>query len=455
MMTEAPAYSWSIDITKRDVICFAIALAVHSLLFLWKGGLLKSVGQSTQALGDMIVQVGYLSENPGGGYPGTDERPGSGSGNLLSRVKSFFSLPAPAPQAKTGGDLAVGVASQQLESKPNWTKTEQALNNKNFIQQKDFKQSALDSSMGVSNGDAQQQSLSAPSAQGNFKTAGTALKEKSFQTGLKDSPFKVVQPKSIDTLSNINAIPVSVEGDKNQSGSASVVGSDSVGPSMKSKELSSGGMGSRGGFGGSGGTRSSGGGKDGAGMLAMGGGGGHGDGPMAIGGTGGQGAGGTGTDTESYGDGHGSGYGGGGGTGVGGFGTGTGSKSWGGGTGIGATRMESLPRKDVVPSEPAGKKSASSGDKDFIITGALAGRGIMTKVKPKYENGFDGRVALKFAVDYSGRVLDGIVVVLSSGNPTFDQKVIASLKQWVFVPLDNGRTNEIQEGVITFIFRGV
>jgi TonB family protein len=89
----------------------------------------------------------------------------------------------------------------------------------------------------------------------------------------------------------------------------------------------------------------------------------------------------------------------------------------------------------------------------FNITGALANRKVEHKNLPAYE--MDARVALRFRVDWSGRVLDGIVVVVSSGSPTFDNKVVAELKNWVFNALPSERSNEIQEGVITFNFRGV
>ncbi|MCB4756863.1 MAG: energy transducer TonB [Elusimicrobia bacterium] len=66
----------------------------------------------------------------------------------------------------------------------------------------------------------------------------------------------------------------------------------------------------------------------------------------------------------------------------------------------------------------------------------------------------DTRVALRFRVEWAGHVLAGIIVEISSGNPTFDQRVSSALKQWLFSKLPPEKANEIQEGVITFIFRG-
>jgi TonB family protein len=112
--------------------------------------------------------------------------------------------------------------------------------------------------------------------------------------------------------------------------------------------------------------------------------------------------------------------------------------------------MASLPRNTVASGV---KVSAGNDTNGFNITGALRGRGIVSKALPQYEQ--DARVALRFRVDYSGRVLEGVLVEISSGSPSFDQRVIAALKQWQFVPLGAGRTNEVQEGVITFLFKGV
>jgi TonB family protein len=117
----------------------------------------------------------------------------------------------------------------------------------------------------------------------------------------------------------------------------------------------------------------------------------------------------------------------------------------------GGTGMRTLPRNTIAPEDTSVKNNNSN--KNFNITGALSNRPIIQKSLPPYE--MDARVALRFRVDWSGKVLDGILVDISSGSPSFDQKVLMALQQWIFSALPGNRTNEIQEGVITFVFRGV
>ena len=163
-------------------------------------------------------------------------------------------------------------------------------------------------------------------------------------------------------------------------------------------------------------------------------------------------AGGAGGSGYSSGTGTGSGGGSGSGTGFG-SGTGGGGRTWSGGSGSGmGNTLHALPRNSVVDDGIAAG-AAPAKDSGFSITGALAHRPILKKVLPPYET--DARVALRFRVDWSGNVLDGILVEISSGSPTFDQKVITALKDWNFSRLPAERSNEIQEGVITFVFKGV
>src|SRR5262249_18649232 len=137
-----------------------------------------------------------------------------------------------------------------------------------------------------------------------------------------------------------------------------------------------------------------------------------------------------------------------------GHGAGNGGRAWGGsGLGSGSNPLEALPRNRVQDDVPAATSMASRNGAGFNITGALANRAIVTKKLTAYER--DARVALRFRVDWSGHVLDGILIELSSGSPSFDNKVLEALKEWQFSRLPANRTNEIQEGVITFVFKGV
>jgi TonB family protein len=115
--------------------------------------------------------------------------------------------------------------------------------------------------------------------------------------------------------------------------------------------------------------------------------------------------------------------------------------------------MEALPRHHIQEDIPAASSMASKNGTGFNITGALANRPIISRKAPPYER--DARVALRFRVDWSGHVLDGILIELSSGSPSFDNKVLEALKEWQFSKLPASRTNEIQEGVVTFVFKGV
>jgi TonB family protein len=146
------------------------------------------------------------------------------------------------------------------------------------------------------------------------------------------------------------------------------------------------------------------------------------------------------------------------GTGVGngsgnGYGNGNGGRSWGGGAGNGSTTLEALPRNRVTDNIPNATTMASKSGAGYNITGALANRPIVSKKLTPYER--DARVALRFRVDWSGHVLDGIIIEMSSGSPSFDNKVLQALKEWQFSRLPANRTNEIQEGVVTFVFKGV
>jgi TonB family protein len=275
---------------------------------------------------------------------------------------------------------------------------------------------------------------------GTAASASPNLKEKTFQVSKRDMPFQIASAKDMDQLSNVNMVPVTT----GKTTSASVTSLDSPGSggvvggaALKSRSLGSAGAKSAGSSGFSGTGRSAGSGGD-SGDLALG---------SASGGgmidAGGMGSGYAGTGTGGGGGtlgGQGRGKGGGGGQG--------GGSPYGvaGGTGK-STGM--LPRRTGVVGQEVVSNSSSNGE---TITGELSRRPIREKHKPAYE--MDARVALRFRVNASGKVLDGIVVEISSGSPSFDNKVIAALKQWLFSMLPAEKSNVIQEGVITFIFRG-
>lgn len=101
--------------------------------------------------------------------------------------------------------------------------------------------------------------------------------------------------------------------------------------------------------------------------------------------------------------------------------------------------------------EPAARESNTS------ITGPLASRRIRKKVFPRFplwakRKGVGAAISLQFTVMQDGRVKENIAVVRTSGSREWDNQVIQTLGNWLFVPLtDSSERN--QTGIITFQFR--
>ena len=92
-----------------------------------------------------------------------------------------------------------------------------------------------------------------------------------------------------------------------------------------------------------------------------------------------------------------------------------------------------------------------------IITGVLANRKILKKVIPPFPRwakmqGISATISLNFTVMENGVVKENVIVNRTSGSLQWDKIVIAALKNWQFVPLDNKGIREDQSGVITFQF---
>ncbi|MCG3205864.1 MAG: hypothetical protein KCHDKBKB_02587 [Elusimicrobia bacterium] len=430
-----PAFGFQFDFSKRDIACFIFALSVHSLLLLWKGGMLSLQNQPGGDLGDMLVNVDFRSDIPSFDAPAGGSAPKAQG--LLARMKSMIQGKG---AAEKKSDLAMGTQTQTIQP-PNqtWTKTD-VLTNKPFADKKGFeglhqKKDALEVAKG------QIQEVQVKPSDGNFKNAEPNLKENTFKIAKKDVPFKIVSSKSNQELVNVNAIAVNV-GAQTTPNVKSLDGGPGAGPALQSKTLASKGAATSGGFSGlPSGSKS---GTSSGASLAMG----SGSGPAGLSnaGSGISGSGGSG----------GSGFGNGTGNGVGsGSGSGTGGRTYGGGSGFGVgsgTGVRSLPR-NTVPVESISTTKNAPYNSGFNISGALANRPIVSKTLAAYE--IDCRVGLRFRVDWSGKVLDGIIVEISSGSPSFDQKVVAALQKWVFSKLPADKTNLVQEGMITFVFKGV
>lgn len=407
-------------ITHRDVICLSFAIAVHSLLFLFKGGHLLMPDTPQKALGDMLVEVRMMDE-----MPSFDEPGGSSPApkTFFERMKSMVKGEGGAPKKEeiAMGEINKIEAPKQVFNKPD------VFNDKAFKDKKAFdmakKQDALDVAMGKTT-----QILDKPS-QPTFKTSDPALKENAFKVAPKDAPFQIVKAKTNDSLTNVNAVPV-VVGRTTSSNVKSLEG----GPALQTKAFAADAGKSFGG-----GSLAK---KDAGAGLATG----SAMAPATAGTGAGAGFGSGSAANTGRGTGSGSGS---------GLATGNGSgRSWGGaGSPAGSNALQSLPRNMVKDEGPSSAGMASAKGNGFNITGALANRPIVSKVLPPYEQ--NARVALRFRVDWSGRVLDGIIIEMSSGSPSFDNKVLNALKEWQFSRLPANRTNEIQEGVVTFVFKGV
>lgn len=365
------------NFTPKEVTCFVVAALLHSLLFLWKGGMLTLPNQEGGVLGESLVTIGYMSEMPSYPEPGAPGKEGAKpKKSVMQKMKSFFSAPKEELALSVGQEKTIEVHrisdGEAVKAKPN-------------------------------------------------------LQEKIFKVAPKDVKFDIVRAKDIDNLDNVNMVPVTVGATTDKTvKSLAAPGSGGVpgGAALKSKTFapraSSSEFGLAGGKGTSQGTETI---ATGTGLIGTGSGGGGnlaGATGSGLGGKGGRGSG--------------------AGSGVG-FGTGF-------GTGVGSGMMA---RRTIEDNEPAVTSSASK-DSGYNITGALSKRPIISKSLPPYE--MDARVALRFRVDWSGRVLDGIIVEISSGSPSFDQKVMAHLKNWIFSKLPTEQAHQIQEGVISFVFRG-
>ncbi len=440
------------EVNHREAVCFTVALSVHLLLFLWKGGVMDLLTPQGGDIGEALVVVGYQTEVPSYPEPGAPGRPGAKKGVLRKMVK-FFTQTAKKTPAKEADDIAMGQAEDKIAADmPLFKTVGDNLTNKDFTAKKEFVSSKDKQESLLASANLAKSPINKVSSMGTEPIAKSNLKEKVYQVARKDMPFQISKPQEIDTLSNINMVPMAV-GNKTDRTVKSLdmpaAGGPVALPALKGKELSSS-RSSAGGFGGSAGGGRGGGGKGGD-ELSTSGMGGGGAAPIGGGGIGtgisGSGPGGGGMIPGAQGQGAGGGFGSGGGSGGGsgyGFGTGAGGRG-------GSTAM--LPRRTVA-AEPVVSRSegGSSSGAGFQIMGPLANRPIVKKVLPVYE--VDGRVAIRFQVDSQGNVISTLIET-GSGYPSYDKKVMAALQQWLFTKLPPERSKEVQEGVIIFTFKGV
>jgi TonB family protein len=396
------------EIQKRDVTFFTIAFMVHCLLFLWQAGTLKIIDEKKNELGEAIVQVQFITEVPAEVMAGRGE-PKKKRG-LFAKVKSFFSSPQQRSKTKIE-PMSEATKSPKIDaSKPIWKKTNGGdLKNKKYQEKMGFSQQDKEIALDVTKGKSQK--VQVAQAKGDFRSTSPQLKSKSYRISHNETPFSIKKPSKDIELSNVNAIPVSVG--KKSNSNVDVFKGSAGGGTLTSKKFSDGS--SDGAFGGlSGASKPGGSARIDAGLA-------------------------TGSGRSS---------------GASASTTGRG-RTYSGRPGVSiGTPMASLPRNVVGAGGGDGGEAVSGGrgsKQPFSIQG-LEGRQIFEKVIPKITQ--DIRAAFRFRVDWKGRVLHGIEVVISSGFPSLDNKLLDALLKWVFSPLPQKRANEIQEGIITFRFKG-
>jgi TonB family protein len=370
MMASTPTMRTETGWGARDITCFTVALAVHALLLLWKGGIFVLPNTTTPE--NVLVKVDFMSDVPAYQAPAAPAPKQS----LLSKMKSLIKGETFTPKPVT----------DVFSKKPAATQPADAL--------------------ALAKGQTKE-ATPLVTEQPVFKDTQPKLKENTFKLATKDAPFKIATAKDQDALANTNMIPIQV-GQKTTLSSRAF--DNAKMPALQSKTFA----------GRAGGSEA----------LAMG----SASAPQ--------------TPALSSSNNSNS-------AALAGSARATNREFTEHTNAFAGNRMETLSRNTVSPfNGPAdSSKSNNSKSSNFNITGALAHRPIVQKTLAAYE--MDARVALRFRVDWSGRVLDGILVEISSGSPSFDQKVVAALKQWTFSRLSADRANEIQEGVITFVFKGV
>ena len=97
--------------------------------------------------------------------------------------------------------------------------------------------------------------------------------------------------------------------------------------------------------------------------------------------------------------------------------------------------------------------SLVEGEEGFFITGEIKQRRILYKVIPQYPSGYneEATVVVKLYVAPSGRIEK--MELLQHGGDIFDRLTLNALRLWVFEPLPPDVPQEIQTGIITFIYK--
>lgn len=119
--------------------------------------------------------------------------------------------------------------------------------------------------------------------------------------------------------------------------------------------------------------------------------------------------------------------------------------------------------QQVVRASTGGQTQVPTGQApsraSFTVAGPLKGRQIVAKAVPEYPEWAKSRgltdvqIAMRLEVTPDGSVRSTIILEQSSGYPQWDNACIAALAQWRFAALPADVQQEVQWGIITFIFR--
>ncbi len=173
MATATPSMEPNVAWGGRDITCLTIALAVHALLLLWKGGVFTM--PNAAAPENVLVSVNFMSDVPSYEPPAAPAPKQS----LFSKMKSLIRGEANPPKPKV--DV---FAQKPAVSKPD----------------------ALE----IAKGQNKEVSLVTAPPSVFKQTQQPKLKENNFKLATKDAPFKIASTNDQDALANVNAIPIQV-----------------------------------------------------------------------------------------------------------------------------------------------------------------------------------------------------------------------------------------------------
>jgi len=424
-----------LHISSRDMSCWAAALAVHCLLFLWQA----SEFRLPELALDPIVSVDFLEQDP---YAGLAQQVVQDSGpaaskTFMSTIKSLLGLGKDAATKKTmpnqdrlaGADVSAQIAANRKDmnepAQPT-LKDRQGRIAKAVVVPDTLATRAQKLSAGTN--DTMAMAESTRDAQDQSEEQ---LQDKEYRIASKELPFELSSRgnQEVALVGDRVYVPTGKKTSAAVSRVSSRVAQDLAGGSGGGDGLID-----RGAAGGglSGAASGS---SIGGRVSAMSQGGGT---LMGAGGAGSGSTGGTGAGSSST-------------RGRGRIGSAAGA--------VGELAAASSGRQAI--SEGARGSSdtgAGSGRKAlFEITGQLAGRKIIQKKIPAYpdwasKEGIKAVVGLYFEVLSNGTVKDTVVVQRTSGYPRLDRLASKALVDWLFEPLSAAEYGKIQWGVITFRF---